>query len=101
MQETSESLFSLGNVVATPGAITALKEAEQTHIEFIRRHVSGDWGDMPPEDKEANDEAITHEGEPERQGRVFSAYETTLGVRLWVITEWDRSATTLLLPNEY
>jgi len=68
---------------------------------FLKRHQSGDWGDLCDEDKKANEEAISHEGEPEKQQRVFSAYKTSAGEKIWVITEWDRSVTTLLLPEEY
>ena len=89
------ALFSLGLVVATPGALAALLEAEQTPAEFLRRHVGGDWGEMDPHDIQENEAAL------QRGGRLFSRYETTQQVVLWVITEWDRSVTTLLLPQEY
>jgi hypothetical protein len=67
---------------------------------LLRRHVSGDWGDLDPEDKARNDEAIAHEGDPDNQQRVLSAYELH-GRKVWVITEWNRSETTVLLPSEY
>ena len=93
--------FSLGRVVATPGAIEALREAGQTPEHFLQMHASGSWGDLCPKDRRANDEAIAHEGDLDCQQRVFSAYVTRNDVKMWVITEWDRSVTTLLLPDEY
>lgn len=93
--------FQLGRVVATPGAIQALQEADQTPDHFLDLHVHGKWGDLCAEDRQANELAIAHEEDPEQRGRVFSAYVTRLGTKIWVITEWDRSTTTLLLPAEY
>lgn len=88
-------LFELGQVVGTPGAIRALAEAEQEPIELLIRHVTGDWGDLPDEDKDENERSV-------KQGyRVFSAYKLDTGTKVWVITEWDRSVTTILLPDEY
>ena len=88
-------LFPLGQVVATPGVLRALQEAEQPPGEFLVRHVTGDWGDLDPEDVQANAHAL-------REGlRLLSVYHTSTGMRLYVITEWDRSVTTLLLPDEY
>jgi len=57
--------------------------------------VSGDWGTLPTEDVQANEEAV------ERSGRILSAYHLSDGTKIWVISEWDRSATTLLLPADY
>lgn len=88
-------LFSLGQVVATPGALEALTESGQSPNEFLRRHVSGDYGDVCEEDKEANESALRY-GE-----RLLSSYRTNKGTKLWIITEADRSSTTLLLPDEY
>jgi hypothetical protein len=88
-------LFPLGQVVATPGALQALREAGQRPEAFLNRHIVGDWGDLDDFDRRQNDRAV-HQGL-----RLLSAYRTKRGVRLWVITEWDRSATTLLLPEEY
>jgi len=87
--------FSLGQVVATPGALEALTESGQSPDEFLRRHVSGDWGDVCEEDQEANENALRY-GE-----RLLSSYRTSKGTKLWIITEADRSSTTLLLPDEY
>jgi len=88
-------LFSLGQVVATPGAIDALVEANAAALEFLVRHSRGDWGDLCEEDRQANEYAVGH------GLRIFSSYRLSTGTKLWVITEHDRSVTTLLLPLEY
>jgi hypothetical protein len=93
--------FRLGQLVATPGALDALARAGQAPAEFIARHVRGDWGDVCAEDAKLNDEAVAHEADPDRQGRVLSAYRTKVGDRIWVITEADRSSTCTLLPADY
>lgn len=87
--------FPLGQVVGTPGALTALADSKQGAVEFLSRHQRGDWGEVDQEDKEANDRAVV-EG-----SRLLSAYSTNRGVRFWIITEADRSSTCLLLPEEY
>jgi|SRR5579872_2507193 len=89
------SRFSLGRCLATPAAAEAMEAAGQVPADFINRHVHGDWGDLDGEDREANEDALVH------GGRVFSVYHTRKGVTLWIITEADRSATTILLPEEY
>jgi len=88
-------LFKLGQVVATPDAINALKTAQQGPQGLLARHAQGDWGVLEEEDREANDRALI-EG-----SRIFSAYLTTDGIKIWVITEADRSSTCILLPSEY
>ena len=88
-------LFPLGRLVATPGALEALAKAGDDARVFLNRHVTGDWGIVCDEDANANDEAVKH------GGRLLSAYRTSMGVKLWVLTEADRSATTILLPSEY
>ena len=93
--ETRKPLFALGQVVATPGALTALEAAGQAPQELLLRHVTGDWGDLVPEDVEENERAL------KVGNRLFSAYELNDGTRVWVITEWDRSVTSLILPMEY
>jgi hypothetical protein len=93
--------FCLGQIVLTPGAIHAFCQAQQQPIDFLIRHVSGDWGELGDEDKRANDAACRCEGDPERRERILSAYRTAKGEKLWVITESDRSVTTFLLPSEY
>lgn len=94
-EEGPKPLFELGQVVATPGALSTLAQAEVDPASLITRHVTGDWGDMVEEDKMANEEAVTY------GHRVFSAYQLESGEKIWVITEWDRSYTTILLPDEY
>jgi hypothetical protein len=87
--------FPLGQLVATPGALAALVASGQAPAEFLARHQAGDWGDLCPEDRRANEQAL-------RQGaRLLSAYHTAKGVKLWIITEADRSSTCILLPEEY
>ncbi len=88
-------LFPLGRVVATPGAIEALAKAGQNPWMFLHRHQFGDWGDMDPHDIQENERAL------QVGSRLFSAYTLANSIRLWVITEHDRSCTTLLLPLEY
>ena len=88
-------LFPLGQIVATPGALAALTESGQTPTVFISRHQDGDWGECDSDDRLANDEAVD-EGE-----RLLSVYRTAKGVKLWVITEADRSSSCILTPAEY
>jgi hypothetical protein len=86
--------FVLGRILATPGALALLDRARVSGLEYLKRHVMGDFGTMGDEDVRANWEAI-------RTGsRVMSAYAVG-DERLWIITEADRSATTFLLPDEY
>lgn len=87
--------FSLGELVATPAALDALRESGEEATVYIARHAQGDWGVMDREDQDRNDEAV-HDGT-----RIFSAYILQSGVRIWIITEADRSATTVLLPDDY
>jgi hypothetical protein len=87
--------FSLGRIVGTPGALAALQQATASPSEFLWRHEHGDWGDLDEEDKQENERSLIH------GSRVFSAYVLTTGVRIWAITEADRSVTTILLPSEY
>ena len=89
--------FQLGQVVATRGIKADMDESNLFHNEVIAslsRHHNGDWGVMSEDDKAMNDEALTS------GDRIFSAYETSKG-KIWIITEWDRSATTVLYPDEY
>ena len=88
-------LFSLGQTVATPGALEALEQAEENPLAYLQRHVTGDWGDLPEEDVQENQFSL------ENDLRIFSAYHLPNGAKIWVITEWDRSVTTILLPSEY
>lgn len=85
--------FALGQLLMTRGVEASVPRDEV--LAAVARHVSGDRGDMPPEDCELNDAAV-RDG-----GRIMSAYVASDGTRFWVITEWDRSCTTVLLPEEY
>ena len=91
----TEALFPLGMVVMTPGAEALLTDTGTSPLQILARHQSGDWGELYPEDCQLNDDAVKH-GE-----RILSAYKLGPGYRLCVITESDRSVTTLLLPEEY
>ena len=93
--------FKLGKIVATPGALDAFEKAHQCPESFLLRHVAGEWGDLCDEDKRANDDAVAFEGDPDKQQRILSSYKTNRNQVIWIITEWDRSITTLLLPSEY
>jgi hypothetical protein len=92
--------FSLGQVVATPGALEALAKAGQTPQELLARHLRGDWGDVCPEDATLNDEALKD------GSRLLSAYTLRTGEKLWIITEAEsdsgqRLSSCLLLPSDY
>lgn len=89
------ALFPLGRTYATPGAIGALSESGQLPEEFLHRHQTGDWGEVCDADKQENEFSL------EKGFRILSAYRTKVGTKSWVITEHDRSVTTLLLPSEY
>ena len=96
MQQLSKQpAFELGQIVATPGALAALKKAGQQPGEFLTRHVNREWGDLSDEDRKENDYSLEH------GFRLLSAYRTHAGDKLWIITESDRSVTTLLLPEEH
>jgi hypothetical protein len=88
-------LFDTGFIVRTPGALLALIEAQVSESSLIERHQAGDLGELCDEDWSANTRAI------ECGGRVFSSYRVQANTKVWVITEADRSITTLLLPSEY
>jgi hypothetical protein len=72
-----------------------MEEALESPLGFLARHASRDWGEVPPEDWEENEFSINNEL------RVLSAYSLRNGTKIWIITEADRSATTILLPSEY
>jgi hypothetical protein len=95
MDKDPKPLFSLGQLVGTPGALEALAQAEQEPLELLARHVTGDWGELEEEDRAENDFSVKNDL------RILSAYTLESGVKVWVITEADRSATTILLPSEY
>ena len=88
-------LFDLGQLVATPGALAALDKSGQSPMDFLSRHVTGDWGELSEDDRNENELSV-------KQGfRILSIYKTNAGDKLWVITEATRCHTTLLLPEEY
>lgn len=89
------TLFEAGQIVATPPALAAMQIHGVPPLALLGRHLGGNWGDVPPEDAEANNQAV------QCGGRILSAYRIGANARIWVITEADRSATTFLLPSEY
>jgi hypothetical protein len=92
---TRGASFKLGQLFITPGAREALEIAGQTEMEFLRRHIGGDWGEITEGDIQENKLSLL------KGFRVLSSHRTAKGQILWIITEGDRSATTLLLPSEY
>ena len=86
-------LFQPGQIVATRGALSVLSIEDV--MEALCRHLSGDWGDLSAEDKQENDFSVNN------GFRIISSYSSKKGVKFWIITEADRSATTVLLPEEY
>lgn len=88
-------LFDLGQVVATPSAIDLLRSLALNPLLFLGKHISGDWGQIDDHDREANRQALRF------GNRLLSNYQLNRNDRLWIITEADRSSTTLLLPSEY
>lgn len=94
MNATKESIpFELGQTVITREALASLNQHDVESA--IRRHTLGDWGDCDKEDWQLNDEAVGEEL------RLFSIYHDREGTKFWIITEADRSATTVLLPSDY
>ncbi len=85
--------FSLGQVVATAAAAEALSHDDIMHS--LSRHICGDWGEVCDEDRASNEEALVH------QLRLLSVYRAKNGTKFWIITEHDRSITTVLLPSDY
>ena len=102
---TRKPRFALGQVVATPGALQLLEQTSTNAMALLMRHVTGDWGDVCAEDAQENELSLA-EG-----FRLMSVYALPLGdqvatdgdgrERVWLITEADRSVTTLLLPRDY
>ena len=92
--------FGLGQTVGTPAALRTILQAGQSPSEFLKRHARGDWGDLCAEDRELNELAL------EDGSRILSSYAIRTGEKIWIITEaaddnGHRSATTILLPDEY
>jgi hypothetical protein len=91
----SGAKFSPGQIVATPAALEAFRASGQSPLEFLQRHLAGDWGELSPEDIHENELSVEH------GWRVLSCYRLSTGVKFWIITEANRRATTFLLPEEY
>lgn len=91
--QPGQPLFEIGQLLATPGVMDAV--GQQEIFDALNRHIRGDWGNVCDDDKVANDEAL-------QDGlRILSSYYTGDDVKFWILTEADRSATTVLLPEEY
>ena len=88
-------LFTLGQLVATPGALAAIGVSGDDLSTYLARHQSGDWGEIDAHDRKENQLSLEH------SFRLMSVYSLNTGVKIWVITEADRSSTTVLLPDEY
>ena len=89
----NEPRFSLGRLLSTPGALEKVPHEE--FLTALSRHVTGDWGDVDDHDRKQNDFSL------KKELRLFSVYHTKTQIKFWIITEADRSATTMLLPEEY
>ena len=85
--------FQVGHLVGTPNALGSIPNSEIQSA--LWRHMTGDWGDLDEHDREENEFSLT------RGLRLFSIYRSANGVTFWIITEADRSATTVLLPDDY
>jgi hypothetical protein len=88
-------LFSAGQIVKAPGALALLEHADRPPLELLSRHLRGDWGGLCHDDKAENELSLKY------GFRLMSSYQITETEKLWVITEGERSVTTLLLPAEY
>lgn len=91
-----QARFSQGQVVMTAGVDELVRQGRLNPTPYLRRHLHGDWGDLSDDDRRLNDVALKS-----GEDRLFSSYQVTPDLKLWIITEWDRSVTTLLLPSEY
>ena len=91
----SQPLFATGHIVATAGAVEACARAGVNLMDYVRRHVTGDWGDLQEADIRANESAM------QVGDRILGTYGLGNGERLLIVTEGDRSATTVLTPEEY
>jgi hypothetical protein len=92
----SQPRFPAGHTVMTAGVNDLVQRGALGPVPYLRRHLDGDWGDLCDEDRQQNDAALKS-----GEARLFSSYQVTPDLKLWIITEWDRSVTTLLLPSEY
>ena len=96
ISQTPSLRFSPGQVVMTIGVDDLVQQGRLNPTPYLRRHLGGDWGDLDDSDRRQNDAALKS-----GEDRLFSSYEVAPGLKLWIITEWDRSVTTLLLPSGY
>ena len=87
--------FTLGVITATPGALATFQNAQDSFWPYLKRHDEGNWGEVSPEDATENELSL------QAGFRLLSAYTIKSGVKIWIITERDRSSTTILLPEEY
>ena len=87
--------FEPGQIVATPGALEAFRASGDDPLACLVRHITGDWGDVDEHDRKENELSLEH------GWRILSCYRLSSGVRIWLITEADRSSTCVLLPEEY
>ena len=101
VQPAKRQRFQLGEVIATPGALAALTLSGDGYLDLLVRHATGNWGQVSREDAAANEQATLREDDPELRCRVLSSYRTRYGQTVWILTEADRSVTTVLLPEEY
>ena len=92
----SQARFASGQIVVTIGINALIEGGRLDPAPYLYRHLSGDWGDLDDGDRRLNDTALQSGDD-----RLFSYYQVTPDLKLWIITEWDRSVTTLLLPSEY
>lgn len=92
---SSDFILPMGRILATPGALRALAASSEQAATFLRRHECGDWGGLNSEDWELNERSLKD------GSRILSAYKLESGERIWIVTEADRSSTTILLPDEY
>jgi hypothetical protein len=91
--DVGQPKFALGRIVATPNALAHLTHDDV--LSALNRHRVSDWGDVCPEDRQANERALI------KGGRLLSVYHSVSGTKFWIITEADRSVTTVLLPEDY
>ena len=93
MTPSEPKLVPLGRTVATPAVLGTVSQPDI--VAALRRHAAGDWGDVTPDDRAANDDAL------KSNERILSVYQSATGTTFWVLTEADRSVTTVLLPDDY
>jgi hypothetical protein len=96
MIDLAKAKFKLGRTVMTQGVATLMTDSALEINDALQKHITGDWGVLDKEDSAMNDRAV-ESGED----RILSKYRLTDGTHIYIITEWDRSVTTILLPEEY